>query len=166
MFPLVDCATDHAERGAPDTSGRQRPGVAVGQHGRVIFDQLSTELRDQTLRLDIFVMNRFRIVDQHLLDLGDRLPFRLCTLECPLHSVDRPEQIHCRRPCFADHVADIIELVLKIVDVGAYELLRSKCDAVRRRNSDRRSPAYDHILDTGSDIVISSEQQPLLFGWQ
>jgi hypothetical protein len=140
--------THHAERGAV-ARGRQRARVAVGEHGGARLEQGSAEFAECAVAGDVLVIDRDRLLAQHLAHHLGAAPAR--AREGAAHALDRPKQIHRGRPRRSKATADAIE---GAAGVALGRLRHPERDAHRGGHADRRRAAHHHVLDGARDIAM------------
>ena len=140
----------HAQR-ASDAARRQRAGVAVRQHRRAIVDQRRAQLAAPHVGRDLL------LVDAH----GLRFRSRSVAAGCREHAIDRPAQVHRRRPRRRQLVGGGRHVVA--APRGQREAVRGG-DADQRRAAHRQPPdRVRHIAIVARlDVALLSGQQRLV----
>ena len=90
---------------------------------------------DGATKLAIFVVNGFGFGEQLFVNLARwlrRTEFRRTTT----HPVERPEQVHCRRPAAGEVFDGLGEVCIEGGLTSAARCLQTNDDAIRGRNAD------------------------------
>ena len=135
MLPFAVAGADHAERGAV-TGRRERAGVAMGQHADAAAEQVRAELAHVAVRGEVLVLDRLRFAAR-----AQSTPPRARAG----HAIERPHEIHRRRPRRAQQSTNAASRLRRIV-------LRGRDDAPGRRDADRGRAAHGEIADRRRDV--------------
>ena len=92
--------------------GRQRPGVAVGQHARTVGQQFSAECAHGAVDANIFGRHFVRLGQQSLYNRANGL-FLDGIPDCA-HALQGPEQIDRRRSASRQHVKCLVHSCRKV----------------------------------------------------
>ena len=76
------------------------------------------------------------------------------SIEAPFHPLQRPEQVHGRRPRLANRLADEREFGTQLARRNRRRALHSQRHAHGRRDSDGRRAADDHVANRLGDVAI------------
>ena len=149
---------DHSER-RPVARRRQRPRVAMRQHGFAIRYQRRAVAADGLAHRDVLLVDLLRFGDAAFPYLLARGPIQ--RLVKVLHPLDGPEEVHGRGPCGRKRVAYRLKI---------RSLLHAQSHSHRRRHADRRSAADHHVanglrylfIGAGSDILFAQRELSLI----
>src|SRR5204863_6217230 len=106
-LPLLDGGTHDPEGGAIARGG-ERARIAVGHDGRPVFDERRAVAAERAVRGDVLVVDgECLALEQH----PERIDRTVAVAkEDPSHAVDRPEEIHRRRPRGGEAPAEALEV--------------------------------------------------------
>ena len=145
---------------------RQRARVAMRQHPRRIGHHRGAKDAHGATARQIFVVNVARIGLHQTLDLIDRLPRGCGCGKHSLQTVNRPEQIHGRRPRRGHQLAQLVKLSGQLL--GARRLTRSDTEREphRRGHAYRRRAANDHRPDGFGYFLRGLARYVYFSAWQ
>ena len=139
--------------------GRQLTGVAVGQYAVAILDQAQAVFADLATHPHVLVLNGDALPAQQLLDLRNRL---VPVVEGDLlHPVQRPGEIHCRRPGGVQIFLGFMKLPIKTVEVLRLNLPGGQIQAEARSHADRGRATHLQEIDSLPNVLLFGQVQNL-----
>ena len=162
---LLGRGADHAEGGAI-ARGRQRAGIAVRQNAGVLRYEHRSMLAHGATALHVLVVDRAGFVFQPRTELVDRFAGLRSGRKRSLHALDRPEQIHCRRPRRGHQITQLVEIDGELACALGGAAAHAEGDPHRRGNTDRRRAANDHRLDRARHFRWRLAADVDLLAWQ
>ena len=163
LLALLDGGADHTQRGAVSGSG-QRPGVAVGEDSAFGGHERGAVASHGLVGGDVFGVHALRFLDKPLLDVRNGTDAD--ALELLLHAADGPEKIDRRRPGFADEVADLIEVALKVAGRFGFGIVHAEGNAHGGSHADGGRAAHHHIADHIGYLLMRLAGDVGFFGGQ
>src|SRR4030043_1612856 len=129
----------------------QSAGVAVGQDGISVGDQVLTEGTDLLVGFQILRFDGLGLPDQAKPERSARQELILSV--DTLHPLQSPEQVACGRPCPGQPFYGEVKLPVEIPGrVGAHDTQRH---TIGGRDPDGRGPANDHRLDGPGHFLVA-----------
>ena len=131
------------------TGRRQRPGVAVREHGGAVLEERRAVHAEGAVRRDILVVDRERLaLEQRAQRVG-----RAVTVapEDPAHALDGPEEVHRGGAGGRERPAQPLEVLRRIARA---QRARAERDAHGRRDADRRRATDHHVLDGARHLPV------------
>jgi hypothetical protein len=123
----------------------------MGQHAHIVAEKMRTELAHAPVGGEVFVLDRARLAREPISDIRLRFArerFGIRALALPArtgHAIERPHEIHRRRPRGAKFSECLVE-VSRI-------LPRRKHDAPSGGDADRGRAAHGKIADRNGDVA-------------
>ena len=146
VLARLDRGANDAER-RPVAGGRERPGVAVREDSGLARHDRGTERPHRAATRHVLVVNELRLAIEAILDLQDRLAGFGASRERVLHPLDRPEQIHRRRPGRRHELANLVELGRELLGAARLAAANTDRNPHGRRDANRRGASDHHRLD-------------------
>ena len=142
------------ERGAV-AGGRQRARIAVGQDPRPGRHQRCAVIAHRPVGGDVFVEDRLSFGEEARADRVDR--HRPTCQQCGAHPVERPEQVHGRRPRRRQSLDRRLDVGEQAVERRRPALTGSQSHAEGRRDTDGWRTSHDEGAKGLGDVLPARE---------
>ena len=169
LLSLLRRSSDHTESRAI-ARGRQRTCVAVREDFRLVGHKRRAIYAHRLAAANVLVVDRVRLGLEPLLELvHGGAALRGCGKR-PLHALDGPEQIHCRRSRRGHQVAGLLELCRELLRARGAAALHAERNAHGRGDANRRGATNDHRRDglghffgrLATHVDLGSRELPLV----
>src|SRR6267143_4068036 len=163
LLALFDGGPDHAQSRTV-TGGGQSTGVTVREHAPAGGHEGSAVASHGLVGGDVFGVHALGFFDECLLDVRERTDAQ--EFELLLHATDRPEEIDGGGARLADDFADLVELLLEVVDIVSLGMLHSQGNAHRSGYANRWRAPHDHVTDGIRHLLVGGAGEVCFFGGQ